>query len=56
MGSNYYMILSGFSKLFVESNSFISKGKELGLVGSSKTIYVELKFVSESVNLQSWWI
>lgn len=56
MGSNYYMILSGFGKLFVESNSFISKGDILGLVGSSKTIYVELKFVSESVNLQSWWI
>lgn len=56
MGSNYYMILSGFKELFVESNKFIEKNTILGLVDINKTIYAELKFGSESVNIEPWWL
>lgn len=56
MGSNYYMILCGFKKLFVENNSFINKNTVLGLVDRNKTIYAELKHATESLNLQLWWL
>lgn len=55
MGSNYYMTLIGFGKLCVQRNNFVNKGDLLGYVNDSKTLYVDLKLMSESLNLQSWW-